>query len=248
MQLTQTRLVGLAFRATSPRYADLHKTAAMSRLYPGRFNSADVGAVYASREPETAIEELRRRAARDGVSLADMHPRSILVIDLSLHEIIDLTAPRQLDSWGLTSPDLVSDDMERCQEVAGIVARLGAEAIRWPYATGSGQSLAVFVDQLRPGSHAEVSKSFDLTREMLGAVATGASVTTLIPALGDISTAGIALAWTDALPGAGQQHNVGAMILGELPQGVRSPNAIIRYDLRGIELTLMPLKRRCVRS
>ena len=87
MQLTQTLLVGLTFRVTSPRYSDLRKTAGMSRLYPGRFNTAHVGAVYVSREPETAIEELRRRAARDGVSLADMHPRSIFVIDLLLHQV-----------------------------------------------------------------------------------------------------------------------------------------------------------------
>ncbi len=71
MQLTQTRLVGLTFRATSPRYSDLYKTAAMSWLFPGRFNTSEVGAVYVSREPETAIEELRRRAARDGVGRPD---------------------------------------------------------------------------------------------------------------------------------------------------------------------------------
>jgi RES domain-containing protein len=187
MQLTQTRLVGLTFRVTSPRYSDLQKTARMSRLHPGRFNTAHVGAVYVSREPETAIDELRRRAARDGVSLTDMHPRSIFVIDLLLHGVVDLTAPGQLAAWGLTAQDLVSDDMERCQEVAGIAARLGAEAIRWSSATGAGQSLAVFVDQLRPGSHAETLKSCDLTREVLNAIETGTSIVTLIPGISDIA-------------------------------------------------------------
>jgi RES domain-containing protein len=99
VQLTQTRLVGLTFRATSPRYSDLHRTAAMSRKFPGRFNTASVGAVYVSREPETAIEELRRRAERDGVSLNDMHPRSIFVVDLYLHEVVDLTKAGQLEVW-----------------------------------------------------------------------------------------------------------------------------------------------------
>jgi RES domain-containing protein len=188
MRLTKTRLAGLTFRATSPRYADLHRTAAMSRLYPGRFNTADVGALYVSCEPDTAVEELRRRAARDALSLADMHPRSIFVIDLFLHEVVDLTAPGQLEAWGLTERDLLSDDLARCQEVAGIAARLGAEAMRWTSATGAGQSLAVFVDQLRPGSHVEIIKSFDLTREMLAAAATGASVATVIPALSDMAT------------------------------------------------------------
>jgi RES domain-containing protein len=186
VQLTQTRLVGLTFRATSPRYSDLQKTAGMSRLYPGRFNTARVGAAYVSREPETAIEELRRRAARDGVSLADMHPRSIFVIDLLLHEVVDLTAPGQLEVWGLSARDLANDDMQRCQEVAGVAARLGAEAIRWSSATGAGQSLAVFVDQLRPGSHAEILRNIDLTHDLLGAVAGGASVTTLLPSLRDL--------------------------------------------------------------
>jgi len=186
MQLTQTRLAGLTFRVTSPRYSDLQKTAGMSRLYPGRFNTARVGAVYVSREPETAIEELRRRAARDGVSLADMHPRSIFVIDLQLHEVVDLIASGQLDAWGLNAQDLASDDMERCQEVADVAARLGAEAIRWSSATGAGQSLAVFVDQLRPGSHAEILTRIDLSHDTLIAVAAGASVMTQIPALRDL--------------------------------------------------------------
>jgi hypothetical protein len=38
------RLAGLAFRATSPHYSDLHKTAAMSRFYPWRFDSHGNGA------------------------------------------------------------------------------------------------------------------------------------------------------------------------------------------------------------
>jgi RES domain-containing protein len=75
----------------------------MSRLHRGRFNTADVGAVYLPREPDTAIEELRRRAARDGVSLAHMHPRSIPVVDLLLHEVVDLTTPNHTPA-GLESP------------------------------------------------------------------------------------------------------------------------------------------------
>lgn len=186
MRLTKTRLLGLAFRMTSPRYADLHRTAEMSRVHLGRFNTGSVGAVYMSREPDTAVEELRRRAARDGVSLGAMHPRAVFVVDLQLHEVVDLTKPGALDVWGLTREDLEAPDFARCQEVAAVAARLGAEAIRWPSSTGSGQSLAVFVESLQPGSRAEISRTFEITRAMLGALQSGASVTTLIPELATI--------------------------------------------------------------
>lgn len=186
MNLTQTRLVGLAFRATSPRYSDLHRTAAMSRSFPGRFNTSAVGAVYVSREPETAVEELRRRASRDGVSLTDMHPRSIFVIDLFLHEVVDLTMPGQLETWGLSAEDILSDEMERCREVADVAARIGAEGIRWASATGIGQSIAVFLDNLRPGSRVDIARSFEITRDALRALDDGASIATLLPELADV--------------------------------------------------------------
>lgn len=92
-----------------------------------------------------------------------MHPRSIFVIELLPHEVVDLTTAGQL----------------------GVTARLGAEAIRWPSATGAGQSVAVFIDQLRPASHADVVRSFDLTHDAVNAIDAGTSVTTLISALND---------------------------------------------------------------
>ena len=71
----------------------------MSRRFPGRFNTPDVGAVYVSRQPATALDEFVRRAGRDGVSLTDMHPRSIFEVDLYLQQAVDLTATGQLDVW-----------------------------------------------------------------------------------------------------------------------------------------------------
>ena len=156
----------------------------MSRRFPGRFNTPDVGAVYFSRQPETALDEFVRRASRDGVSLTDMHPRSIVEVDLCVQAAVDLTAPGQLDAWGLTALDLVSDDMTRCREVAAVAAGRGAEAIQWASATGDGESIAVFVDQLRPGSHVEVVRTFDLTRDMLRAIEQGTPVRGILSLVG----------------------------------------------------------------
>jgi RES domain-containing protein len=76
MQLTQTRLIGLAFRATSPRYSDLHKTAAMSRIHPGRFNTSDVGAAYVSRAAETG-RRARKQSWAFAVMTVDARPRLV---------------------------------------------------------------------------------------------------------------------------------------------------------------------------
>lgn len=76
---------------------------------------ASIGAVYASAEPATAVEELRRRAARDGTSVTAMHPRSIFALRVDLHAMVDLTAPNVLVAWGLNSSDLERDDFTRCQ-------------------------------------------------------------------------------------------------------------------------------------
>jgi RES domain-containing protein len=155
----------------------------MSRIYPGRFNTASIGAVYASREPGTAIEELRRRATRDGVSLASMHPRSVFVLTLSLGAVVDLTRPDALAAWGLSENDLRNEDFTRCQEVATVAAQHGAEAIRWRSATGTGQSFALFVDRLVPGSSVVIEHESILLREMLAQLQAGTDVMSLVSEL-----------------------------------------------------------------
>ena len=181
-----TRLTGLVFRVTSPRYADLQQTAAMSQRYPGRFNTDAVGAVYVSREPQTAIDELCRRAARDGAALSAMHPRALFVVELDLQKVVDLTRPGALEAWGLTAEDLVDGDMSQCQALAAGAAERGAEGIRWRSATGAGQSIAVFLQQLGPQSRVRLSSTFDLTREMLARLEAGERVVDLVPAVGGI--------------------------------------------------------------
>lgn len=158
----------------------------MSRTYPGRFNTASIGAVYAAREPGTAIEELRRRANRDGVSVASMHPRSMFVLTLSLHSVLDLTERDALAAWGLSENDLKDEDFTRCQEVATIAGQHGVEAIRWRSATGKGQSFALFVERLLPGSSVAIEHELILSREILAALQAGSNVSSLVPQLASL--------------------------------------------------------------
>src|SRR5579872_4997248 len=95
------RLSGFTFRACSRGETDLARTADSTRRNPGRFNTPEVGAVYVSREPTTAVEELRRSTVRDGAALVDAHPCSMLIVDVRLHEVLDLTDPGQIEVWDL---------------------------------------------------------------------------------------------------------------------------------------------------
>lgn len=178
-------LTGAVFRATSPRYRDLHHTAEITRRAEaqGRFNAAEVGAVYVAREPDTACEELRRRLARAGETLERVHPRSVFVLDIHLRTVADIRTAEQLALWGLAVADIGADEMARCQEMASVAVRLGCEAVRWRSATGAGESLALYVDHLQPGSRIEIVAEHALTREMLREMQQGTPITVLIPEL-----------------------------------------------------------------
>jgi RES domain-containing protein len=176
---------GVVFRVTSPRYRDLHSTALITQqpFALGRFNTAECGAVYVAREPETACEELRRRLQRAGETLEHVHPRSIFVLDIHLHAVADIRTRENLIAWGLTANDVAADDMKRCQNMARTAAQLGYEAVRWRSATGSGESLALYIDQLRPGSRTQVAQEFPLTHEMLNELQRNRPITALVPEL-----------------------------------------------------------------
>lgn len=165
--MSDPTLRAFMFRATHPDYRDFHYTVAMSRKHLMRFNTATVGAVYISEDPQTAVEELRRRATLAGRRLASFTPRSMFVLEVMLHRILDLVEPDIRGDWGLSEEDLESDEYSPCQEVAAAAAAAGFEAIRWPSATGSGISLAVFFDRLVPGSVMHVRAEYDLDLETL---------------------------------------------------------------------------------
>lgn len=182
-------LDGVVFRVTSPRYRDLHRTAEITRHAEshGRFNTAEFGAVYVSREPGTACQELRRRLARAGEDLERAHPRSIFVLDVHLHVVADIRTVKSLAVWGLTVEDVRADDMERCQEMAVVAARHGYEAVRWNAATGVGESLALYVDHMKSGSQVRIATEYPLSREMLSELQSGVQVAALIPELSSYS-------------------------------------------------------------
>ena len=185
-------LVGYLFRFTSPRYRDFVETARQSKHFPQRFNTAGLGAVYLSRDPDTAAAEALRRYARDARLAGDgnrsdqldrLAPRSIFVVRVQLRGILALTAQAAFDAWGLTTASLVDEEFARCQEVATLAAQRGAEGVRWSSATGAGESVAIFWDNLQAASHVTIEKEFSVDRRWFDGIADGRPVSDFLPAL-----------------------------------------------------------------
>jgi len=154
---------GTAYRQCHPDHIDFAETIRASLRHPYRFNPAgEFGALYLAVAPEIARAELERQAARIGVEIEKMAPRVMLHVDVRLQHVLDLTDARIRQEWDVTEQDLASDHYARCQEVARVARREGYEAILYPSAAAEGDNLAVFYDQLRAGSWANVSRTADL--------------------------------------------------------------------------------------
>lgn len=175
--MTQERIVGSVFRADHPDHTDLAETLDASRTEPGRFNTSRFGAIYVSREPQTAIDELRRNNGH----MKD--PCALFVVSLSAARIIDLSDERERGEWQIALDDLTSDDMTRCREVAEAATSSGVEAILWPSATGNGHSLAIFAERFAEGSHIAIVHKFELNPTVLASIEAGVSLAALHPML-----------------------------------------------------------------
>ena len=112
-----------------------------------------------------------------------MHPRTVFVLSGRLQRVIALTTEPARRAWGITDTDLSSEDFARCQEVATTAAGQGVEALRWPSATGTGESVAVFWDNRQPGTHINLVEEYLLEWEWLEAIAGGTPLTTFLPRL-----------------------------------------------------------------
>ena len=167
---------GLAFRQCHPEHASVAETVRASAAFPSRFTppGGRFGALYVALAPETAMAELRRRAAQLGVPLGALAPRAMLTLAVRLRRVLDLTDPTVRAAWGLTADDLAADDYGRCQEVATAAREDGYEAIRYPSAAvalelrmgpeaeardAAADNLVIFADRLHPGSDVRVVRS-----------------------------------------------------------------------------------------
>jgi RES domain-containing protein len=153
---------GTVYRVAEPDQTDLALTSDRSRETPGRFNTGDIGAVYAALDPETAMREEKRSS--EGSTAARC---ALFTIDLGVSRLLDLCDPGTRSAWKLDEDALMRDDATACQAIVAAAIAAGAEAIRWPSATGEGESIAIYLAHLRDDTRCEITgqRTIDLHGE-----------------------------------------------------------------------------------
>ncbi len=102
-------------------------------------------------DPLSGVGELRRFGARQAIGIEGLLPRKLYRYDLALDRILDLTSGEVRAQGGLGLDVLTGPDWTACQELGNTVHSLGAQGISSPSATGVGDILAVFVQQVGLG-------------------------------------------------------------------------------------------------
>jgi RES domain-containing protein len=142
-----TRLQGIAYRNQPPGFDP--RSGAGARRRGGRFNPPNSFPVlYLAVTPDTAAAELHRAAEGMGLRVAAVLPRELYRYDVDLVRVLDLRDRSIRDALGVTLDELLAADRTRSHQIGEAASRLGVQALVCPSATGVGDVLAVFVDNL----------------------------------------------------------------------------------------------------
>ena len=115
----------------------------------GRWNPPEVEAIYCSLQRRTAAAEVDHLIARQPVPIRT--PRVTHKLAVRLTNVADLRALAVLGRCGLTSAQLMAEDLSVPQHVGGASHWLRCAGILIPSARYAGDNLVVFVNNLAPG-------------------------------------------------------------------------------------------------
>jgi RES domain-containing protein len=144
---TLISFAGHAWRHQAPGYNPRSGEGARQR--GGRFNPPrSFPVLYLCLSQTCAVAELRRLAERQPIGLDGLLPRHLYVYDALLDRVLDLSDAGTRNHLDVDLDTLIDNDWTTCQ-ILGVAAHaLGTQAIRTPAATGVGEVLVVFPENL----------------------------------------------------------------------------------------------------
>ena len=138
----------IAYRVVPAKHKDRIVSTEGNRYFPGRYHLAgETGVLYTSLKDAVALAEVRRHTA----SLPLSEGLVLGKIRIRLTKVADLTKPEHLNALGIEEGHLVSGDFLPTQAL-GLKARAaGIQGLIVPSATGEGNNLVVFENNLGAG-------------------------------------------------------------------------------------------------
>jgi RES domain-containing protein len=107
-----------------------------------RWNPPEVPAIYTSLSRDGALAE-----AEHQMSMQPRPPkakRTLYLIVVKLNNVVQISGPDVLASLGISGADLQSSDPKACQNLGGIIERLGHDGLIVPSARTSSLNLVIF--------------------------------------------------------------------------------------------------------
>jgi hypothetical protein len=111
-----------------------------------------VRTLYLASAPEACRGELLRLMKRAGFREEEVLPRVLSRFRVRLAEVASLRTDEELRGYRLRRADVEGPDLSRCQRASKRVVSQGSEGIVASSSVAVGETLAVFPDNLRPGS------------------------------------------------------------------------------------------------
>lgn len=141
---------GQAWRQLGPRHSPLSGEGA--RLHGGRFNPPESFPVlYLCRSLPCAAAELARMGERQSIGIEALLPRTLYRYEVSLLRVLDLTVEETRWAVDIEHDVLVRSNWSACQDLGAIAHSLSIQAINSPSATGIGEVLAIFSENVEEG-------------------------------------------------------------------------------------------------
>lgn len=113
--------------------------------------------LYLGRPRRSVVVEAYRHLVDpfEGMTGDMVQPRRLVVVDVTVTEVLDLRSPEHLEAVGLTVAEVASPvgSYETCWRVATAAHQLNLHGVLATAATGLGETLALFEDQLPPAEH-----------------------------------------------------------------------------------------------
>ena len=117
-----------------------------------RFNPPESFPVlYICRSRPCVVAELERLGTLQAIGVDGLLPRSLYKYDVELERVLDLTNESVRSLIGVDPNVLTGPDWTVCREIGSAFHALGVQAILSPSATGIGEILAVFAQNIGLG-------------------------------------------------------------------------------------------------